>query len=96
MTPAQHKAVQRYRKNQQNRGMVRLEVTLPEKDRETMREIAAILRRDEFQADHLRAVLDNFLNGEVLLDLKKYLELMPPGDIDLERSTDTGIRDVDL
>ena len=96
MTAAQYKAVQRYRENQKNKNMARLEVTIPAKDRDSLREVASILRRDDFQAEHLRVVLDNFLNGEMLLDFKKYLELMPLHELDLERSTDTGIRDVDL
>jgi hypothetical protein len=96
MTSAQQKAVQRYRKSQESKGMVRLELTLPEKDRDSLREIAAILRRDDFRAEHLRVVLESFLEGDVLLDFKKFLELAPLEGLDFERSGDTGIRDVDL
>lgn len=96
MTSAQQKAIQRYRKSQERKGLVRLEVTIPETDRDSLREIAAILRRDDFQAEHLRFVLESFLEGDVLLDFKKYLELAPLEGLDLERTKDSGIRDVNL
>jgi hypothetical protein len=95
MTPAQRRAVERHRKQQARKGNVRLELTVPAKDRDLLRQVAARLREDDIESEHLRVTIQSVLDGEVLVDFKKYLELAPLEELDLERDRDSTIRDIE-
>lgn len=96
MTPSQKQAVKRHRKLQVEKGQVRLELNVPMQDREMLRSVATELRKGGYFAERMRAVLTSTLAGEELLDFKKFLELAPLDGVDLERSKETGWRDIDL
>lgn len=69
-----------------------MELTVPGKDRDLMRRIAAQLRHDGSDAERLRLIMQSALEGETLVDFKKYLELVSLEDVDLDRDRDPGIR----
>ncbi len=96
MTPAQKNAVNRHRERQAQKGFVRLELNVPGRDKETLRRVAAELRKGGFDAERLRVVLASALNGEELINFKKYLEMAPLEGVELERSKDTGLREIDF
>ena len=89
MSPSQKKAVERHRKRQSEKGIVRLEINIPESDRKLLRATAAQLRAGGPNADQIRTVLESSLTGNELVDFKQFLELAPMEDIDLERNKDT-------
>jgi hypothetical protein len=96
MTPAQKKAVQEHRKRQEKKGIVRMEVTVPDRDRELIRQTAANLRAGGDTAERIRTALSSVLNPYAGMNLKELLENAPPLDeLDLERSKETA-RDIDL
>ena len=96
MTPAQKKAVQEHRKRQKKKGIVRMEVTVPDRDRELIRQTAANLRAGGDTAERTRTALSSVLNPYAGMNLKELLENAPPLDeLDLERSKETA-RDIDL
>jgi hypothetical protein len=96
LTPSQKHAVKRHRKLQKKKGQIRLELNVPMQDREMLRSIASELRKGGFSAERMRLVLTSTLAGEELLDFKKFLELAPLDGVELERSKETGWRDLDL
>ena len=96
MTPSQKFAVKRHRKLREKKGHIRLELNAPRQDREMLRSIASELRKGGFSAERMRMVLASTLAGEELLDFKKFLELAPLDGVELERSKETGWRDIDL
>jgi hypothetical protein len=96
VTPSQKQAVKRHRKLQVKKGQIRLELNVPAQDREMLRSVATELRKGGYFAERMRAVLTSTLAGEELLDFKKFLELAPLDGVDLERSKETGWRDIDL
>lgn len=72
-----------------------MELTIPAKDRDLLRKVAAQLRDDGDGADQLRLVMQSVLEGERLIDFKEYLELASLEDLDLDRDRDPGIRKFD-
>lgn len=94
MTPSQRKAVQRHRARQKQKGLERMELAVPKQDRDTLRRVASQLREGGNDADRLRMVIASALEGEELINFKKFLEMAPLDDLELERSTETGIRDI--
>ena len=75
--------------------MVRVEVSLPEGDRELIREVAERLREPQESSDQFRRALWMFLNGVEEMDFKEFLMLAPLEGLDLERDRDSGMRDID-
>ena len=95
MTPSQRKAVQRHRSRQAKRGIVRMEISVPESDRELLRQTAANLRAGGKIAEQTRAALTSVTNPFAGMGLKELLEAMPIEELELERSKETG-RDIEL
>jgi len=96
MTPVQKKAVDEYRKRQKEKGIVRVEINIPETDKPLIRDVAKGLRSGGETADKIRAAMKSALNPYAGMGLKELLENAPPfEDLDLERSTETG-RDIEL
>ena len=96
MTPAQKKAVQEHRKRQAKKGIVRMEVNVPDCDRDLIRPTAANLRAGGDIAERTRSALSSVLNPYSGMNLKELLENAPPLDeLDLERSKETA-RDIDF
>jgi hypothetical protein len=95
VTPSQRKAVQRHRSRQAKRGMVRMEISVPEGDRELLRQTAANLRVGGDLAEKTRMALLSVINPYEGMGLKELLEAAPLEDLDLERSRETW-RDIDL
>ena len=90
MTTSQKKAVQRHRERQAQRGLIRMEINVPEQDRQMLRSVAGELRRGGLLADRIRKLLASALEGKELVDFKKFLESAPLEGLELERSKDTG------
>ena len=95
MTPAQKKAVSRFRKRQQHKGVVRVEISVPESDRELLKKAAANLRAGGKVAEHTRAALRSVLNSYEGLALKRLLECAPLEGVELKRSRETA-KDIEL
>lgn len=95
MKSAQQKAVSRYRSKQKGKGLVRLEITVPEQDRELLKVIAANLREGGRVAENTRSLLDTANNPYVGMNFKEFLESAPIEGLELERSGER-TRDVDL
>ena len=95
MTPSQKKAVQKHRSRQAKKGFVRMEVSVPESDRELIRQTAANLRAGGNIAEQTRVALSSVLNPYEGMNLKELFEAAPLGELDLERSKETW-RDIDL
>ncbi len=95
MTPAQKKAVSEYRRRQQRNGIVRVEICVPEGDKELLRKAVANLRAGGKIAEQTRAALSSVLNPYEGMNLKDLLESAPLEGLDLSRSKETG-RDIDL
>ena len=95
MTPAQRKAVREHRKRQAKKGFVRVEVNVPDPDRDLIRQTAANLRAGGDIAEQTRLALSSVLNPYEGMNLKELLENSPLGELDLERSKETW-RDIDL
>lgn len=95
MTPSQKKAVQKHRSRQAKKGFVRMEVSVPESDRELIRQTAANLRSGGDIAEQTRVALSSVLNPYEGMNLKELFEAAPLGELDLERSKETW-RDIDL
>jgi hypothetical protein len=72
-----------------------MELNVPQKDREMLRSLAAILKDGGVDADRVRMVMGSALQGEELINFKQLLELAPLEGVDLERSADTGEREID-
>jgi len=96
MTPSQKNAVKRHRKRQAKKGIVRMEVTVPEADKPLVRTIAANLRAGGEIAERTRSALSAVLNPYIGMNLKELFENAPPLDeLDLERSKETA-RDIEF
>lgn len=95
MTSSQKRAVSRFRKRQRKKGMARMEINLPEKDRELLRKTAANLRAGGKIAEQTRAALNSLINPYEGMGFKTLLESAPLEGVDLERSAETG-RDIEL
>ena len=96
MTPAQKKAVLEHRKRQAKKGIVRMEVNVPDSDRDLIRQTAANLRAGGDIAERIRSALSSVLNPYAGMNLKELLENAPPLDeLDLERSKELP-RDIDF
>ena len=95
MTPSQKKAVQKHRSRQAKKGFVRMEVSVPESDRDLIRQTAANLRAGGDIAEQTRVVLSSVLNPYEGMNLKELFDAAPLGELDLERSKETW-RDIDL
>ena len=96
MTPSQKKAVHRHRARQAKKGFVRMEVSVPESDRELIRQTAANLRAGGSIAERIRSALSSVLNPYIGMNLKELIENAPPMDeLDLERSKEIP-RDIDF
>ena len=93
MSTPQKKAIANHRKRQSEKGNVRMEINVPQNDREMLSSLASILRAGGIDADRVRMVLGSALKGEELINFKQLLELAPLDGVDLERSRDTGLRD---
>ena len=95
MTPAQRDAVNRHRERQSKKGLARMELSVPTQDRDLLKSIASELRKGGFNADRMRMLLKSALKGEDVIDFKTFLEMAPLEGVDLERSKDTGGREID-
>ena len=95
MTPSQKKAVQKHRSRQAKKGFVRMEVSVPESDRDLIRQTAANLRAGGDIAEQTRVALSSVLDPYEGMNLKELFEAAPLGELDLERSKETW-RDIDL
>ena len=96
MTPAQKRAVEDYRERQKEKGLVRVEVNVPNADRLLIKRVAESLRAGGEKAMKTRSALSSILNPYEGMNLKELLENAPPLDeLDLERSKETA-RDIDL
>ena len=95
MTPAQKKAVEQHRKRQERKGFVRVEVNVPDSDRDLIRQTAANLRAGGDIAEQTRLALSSVFNPYEGMNLRELLENSPLGELDLERSKETW-RDIDL
>ncbi len=95
MTPAQRKAVSDYRKRQKEKGLVRVEINVPEVDRPLIKRAAKGLRSGGDTAEKIRAALESALNPYAGMSLKELLENSPLDEIELERSKESW-REIEL
>ena len=95
MTPSQNKAIKSYRNRQKAKGIVRVEVAVPETDRELIRQTAANLRAGGEIAEKTRAAMRSVINPYAGMNFKQLLEAAPIEDLELERSKET-TRDIEL
>jgi hypothetical protein len=90
MTPSQKKAVARHRERQLKKGIVRLEINVPEHDRGLLKALAAELRAGGTIAGQIRIALQSALVHQQPVSFKDLLESAPMEGIDFERSKDPG------
>ncbi|MFC1695839.1 hypothetical protein ACFL1C_06920 [Pseudomonadota bacterium] len=90
MNASQRKAVSRHRRRQKEKGMVRMEVSVPDSDRELIRQAAANLRAGGKIAEQTRAAMNSIINPFAGMNLKELIEAMPLGELEIERSKETG------
>jgi hypothetical protein len=90
MNASQRKAVSRHRRRQKEKGMVRMEVSVPDSDRELIRQTAANLRAGGKIAEQTRAAMNSIINPFAGMNLKELIEAMPLGELEIERSKETG------
>ena len=95
MNSSQRKAVSRHRRRQKEKGMVRMEVSVPDSDRELIRQTAANLRAGGKIAEQTRAAMNSIINPFAGMNLKELIEAMPLGELEIERSRETG-RDIEF
>lgn len=76
-------------------GIARVEVNIPENDRKLLRQLAANLRAGGLVADETRTAMRSVISPYAGMNLKELIEAMPEGELDLERSKDTG-RDIEF
>ena len=96
MTAAQKKAIKDYRRRQKAKGIVRMEITVPEADKPMIRQLAKGLRSGGETAEKIRRAMKSALNPYRDMGLKEILENAPPLDeLDLERPRETA-RDIEL
>ena len=90
MNASQRKAVSRHRRRQKEKEMVRMEVSVPDSDRELIRQTAANLRAGGKIAEQTRAATNSIINPFGGMNLKELIEAMPLGELEIERSKETG------
>jgi hypothetical protein len=90
MSPSQKKAVARHRERQQQKGIVRLEINVPEQDRSLLRAAAAELRSGGLVAGRVRQALQSVLANSEPVSFKEFLESAPMEGVEFERSRDSG------
>jgi len=90
MNASQRKAVSRHRRRQKEKGMVRMEVSVPDSDRELIRQAAANLRAGGKIAERTRAAMNSIINPFAGMNLKELIEAMPLEELEIERSKETG------
>lgn len=95
MTTSQNKAIKSYRNRQKARGIARVEVAVPDSDRDLIRQTAANLRAGGEIAERTRAAMQSVIDPYAGMNLKQLLEAAPIEDLELERSRETW-RDIDL
>ncbi len=95
MGHSQRKAVEKYRQQLVEKGVVRLEVQAVKEDASLLRRAAKILRGPPEQAEKMRVHLRQAVQMSSRPDLKALLASAPLEGIDLTRPRDFG-RDVDL
>ena len=95
MTSPKNKAVTNYRNRQKEKGIARVEVSVPDTDCELIRQTAANLRAGGEIAEQTRAAIRSVINPYAGMNFKQLLEAAPIEDLDLERSKETA-RDIDL
>jgi hypothetical protein len=95
MKSAQQKAIEHYRNRQKSKGLVRMEVSIPDQDREAVKALAANLRAGGQLAENTRQLLVNLLSPYINMNFKEFLEAAPIDDLDLKRPLEK-TRDVDL
>lgn len=95
MTPSQNKAVKDYRNRQKEKGIVRMEVSVPDADRALIRQTAANLRSGGDIAEQTRAAIRSVINPYAGMNFKQLLEAAPIEGLEIERSKETA-RDIDL
>jgi hypothetical protein len=95
MSNPQKKAVESHRRRQSEKGIIRMELNVPQKDREMLRSLAGVLRNGGIDADRLRLVMGSALKGEQMINFKCFLEMAPLELLDLERPQDSGEREID-
>lgn len=90
-TPA--KTLKSHRQRQKRQGLIRVEVTVHNRDADLVRNVARALR-DPNEAPSARALIDAHFAKEAP-DFKEYLASAPLEGVDLTRPLDFG-RDIDL
>ena len=95
MTQAQHEEIKSYPNRQNEKGMVRVEVAVPDTDRKLIRQTASNLRAGGEIAERTRAAMRSVINPYAGMNFKQLLEAAPIEGLDLERSKETA-RDIDL
>lgn len=75
--------------------MGRLEVVVPESDRDRLKELARLLREGGSRASRLRSAVDLAVKDKRPPNFKEYLESAPLEGVDLTRDQDLG-RDIEL
>ena len=95
MSTPQKKAVARHRIRQQEKGIVRMEINLPEKDRQLLKSVVARLRAGGRSAEDVRTALRSVVNPYEGMSFKELLEAAPLEGVDLERSREKA-RDIEL
>jgi hypothetical protein len=95
MTPSQNNAVKDYRNRQKERGIIRVEVSVPDADRELIRQTAANLRAGGDIAELTRTAMRSVINPYAGMNFKQLLEAAPIEGLEFERSKETA-RDIDL
>jgi hypothetical protein len=95
MTASQTRAVKNHRKRQADKGLIRMDITVPDRDRELLKEIAANLRAGGELADKTRSTLCKVQNPYAGMNFKQFLEAAPIEGLEFERSRETA-RDIDL
>ena len=95
MSGPTRKAVENHRKRQSEKGIVRMELNVPQTDREMLRSVAGVLRAGGVEAVRMRLVMGSALKGEELINFKTFLEMAPLEGVELVRSNETGEREID-
>jgi len=72
-----------------------MEVSVPDSDRELIRQTAANLRAGGKIAEQTRTAINSIINPFAGMNLKELIEAMPLGELEIERSRETG-RDIEF
>lgn len=63
-----------------------MEISVPQQDRELLKQVAANLRAGGETAENTRNLLNSTQNPYVGLNFKEFLEAAPSGELELDRS----------